>query len=128
MAQEPKIEFTGNIGRNAELKTSGGGKQYLVFSVAVTPAKKVGTEYVDGQTIWFGITSFDDNANPFDYVKGTRVKVTGRFTQRTTDDGKTYNDVVADAIEVIPRENKTAAPSTWKAPAPHAYPSDEMPF
>ena len=130
MANEPKVEFTGNIGANAELKTSGNGKTRVTFNVAVTPAKKVGTEYVDGQTIWFGVTTFDQGLNPFDYVKGTRVKVIGRFTQRTADNGKTYNDVIADSLEVIPREPRSNIPSGWREqtsnPAP--YVTDDAPF
>lgn len=132
MAQEPRIEFQGNLGATAEVKNSASGRQYLTFNVGVTPAKKVGTEYVNGETMWLRVTSFDVNVTLTDQLlKGAKVKVTGRLTQRTADNGKTYNDVIADTIEIVARDQqKVAVPSTWKAQAaaPKAYADDEMPF
>jgi single-stranded DNA-binding protein len=128
MANEIKAEFTGNLGSIAEIKTSAGGKQYLTFNVGVTPAKKVGNEYVNGETMWLRVTSFDINTDLTDHLlKGAKVKVTGRLTQRTADTGKTYNDVIADTIEIVKRE-QSAVPNTWKAQAAKPYTDDEMPF
>jgi single-stranded DNA-binding protein len=128
MAQEPRIEFTGNIGANSELKTSASGKTRITFSVGVTPAKKNGSEYIDGQTIWFNVTSFDEALNPFEFIKGQRVKVTGRMTIRIADNGKTYHDVIADTLEVIAREKQSNIPAGWKAQAPAPYVTDDAPF
>lgn len=130
MANEIRAEFTGNLGSTAEVKSSASGKQYLTFNVGVTPAKKVGNDYVNGETMWLRVTSFDvttDLTN--ELLKGARVKVAGRMTQRTAENGKTYNDVIADSIEVIKRE-QNSVPSSWKAQAaaPVVYASDDAPF
>ena len=130
MANEPRIEITGNVGKNAEHKTSGGGRDYIKFSVAQTPAtKQADGTYLDGDTFWFDVTSFDNTLDAIDFVKGTKVKIQGRLTQRTHE-GKLYLGVVADTLEIIPRENQPRnIPNNWKAAvvAPTHVP-DDMPF
>lgn len=130
MANEPIITITGNIGKNAEHRTSNGGRGFLKFSVAQTPATKQqdGT-YLDGETLWFDVTSFDDKLDAIDFLKGTKVKVTGRLTKRVYE-GKDYLSVTADELEIVKRDQpKVAVPSTWKqAAAAPAYSDDEMPF
>lgn len=126
MANEINVVFTGNIGQMAENKTSASGRNYLTFSVAVTPGKKQPDgSYVDGETMWLRVTSFGGQ-DAIDFLKGTRVKVTGRLTQRTADNGKTYNDVVADELEIIKRE-RDASPTFAPTHVP-ATSFDDLPF
>ena len=125
MANEPQITITGNVGKNAEHRTSGGGRGFIKFSVAQTPATKQSDgSYLNGDTFWFDVTSFDTALDAIDFVKGTKVKVSGRLTQRTYE-GKVYLGVVADSIEIIKRE-RDAAPMF--APTPTTTSFDDMPF
>jgi len=121
MAGEIKAEFTGNLGSIAEVKTSAAGKQYVTFNVGVTPSKKVGNEYVNGETTWIRVTSFDTDVTVTDQLmKGVRVIVAGRLTIRTADNGKVFHDVVADSITVVQREKP--AVKQWDEPARSAKP------
>jgi len=131
MANEPIITITGNIGKNAEHRASAGGKGFIKFSVAQTPAtKQADGTYLDGETMWFDVTSFDTALDAIDFVKGTRVKITGRLTKRVYE-GKDYLNVTADELEIVVRDqSKTAVPNTWKAQAaaPAPYVTDDSPF
>ena len=127
MANEPIITVTGNIGKNAEHKTSAGGRGFVKFSVAQTPAtKQADGSYLDGETFWFDVTSFDGNIDAIDYLKGTKVKVTGRLTQRTYE-GKVYLGIVADSLEIIKRE-RDASPTFAPTRTAPVYDDSEMPF
>jgi single-stranded DNA-binding protein len=65
--------FLGTLGKDAELKTSKGGKAYLRLNVRIG----------DGQTAqWVAVTTFDEDATamPGGFIKGAAVYVEGKLT------------------------------------------------
>jgi integrase/single-stranded DNA-binding protein len=65
--------FTGTLGRDAEVKTSGKGRQYVKLNLRVAEAD-------DAQ--WVSVISFDPDAVPLagTFVKGAKVYVEGRIS------------------------------------------------
>lgn len=103
----------GNVGRIGELRELNGGNAVLNVSVAVTPRKKEGNEWVDDETIWTEVSLWGDVARNFvnsDIKAGTPVVVIGRRSARrveayTTKDGREVPEhveqsVTADSISV----------------------------
>lgn len=114
-----KITIAGHIGKNAEAKTTGDGKNIVSFTVAVSVGygdKKV--------TNWFDIVTF--RAVP-DWKmqllnKGANVVVVGDFKETITEkDGKNYHhlNVLAETIEVFNKKEESEAP---------VNDNDEVPF
>lgn len=128
------VTVRGNLGRDAEVKTSKAGKNYYSLSVGSTPSKKnaVG-DWEDGQTMWFNVLVFDEDLNPFEFTKGTSVEVEGTFTHTTFTkrDGSTgYGlDVLADSVKRVERE-KREAPEFSKAEIPASWSpvNEDLPF
>lgn len=101
--------FKGNLGADAELKTSKGGTPYLSFTVANSTNRKMdsgGWETVN--TTWKRVTTWDnlDALTPH-LKKGTAVLIEGYEELRTwqkEDGGEGYSlDVTARCVAVIPR-------------------------
>lgn len=119
------ITVRGNLARDVETKLSKAGKNYYTLSVGSTPSKKnANGEWENGETMWFAVTAFEE-LNPFEFVKGTPVEVTGTFTVRnyTKKDGTPgYSlDVLANSIERIKKDaavspNSAQAQDSWNAP------------
>lgn len=67
--------IVGNLGRDAEIKESKGGKAYLTFSVGVT------TGWGENkQTQWVNVKKYGDNTKLSAILqKGTKVAVTGNL-------------------------------------------------
>lgn len=80
------ITIPGNIGKDAELRTTQGGQQVLNFNVAVNnPRDK------QAPPTWFGVSLWGkrgESIQPF-LTKGTNVTVVGEFSTREYE-GKTY--------------------------------------
>lgn len=70
-----RIEFIGNVGKNAELKEIN-GKNYCTFSVAVSDGKdKEG----NAMTFWYDVLKLDENGKLTPYVvSGSKVFVAGK--------------------------------------------------
>lgn len=77
-----QIQFTGNLGKNAEIKTTANGKTYTNLAVAVTPRKKVNGEWADGETVWFNVTYWGSVPEVV-YQTGARVIVVGTLETKT---------------------------------------------
>lgn len=125
MAGEARIEFTGNLGKDPELKFMADGTAVLNMSVAVTEKKKEGSEWVDGNTSWYRVSLWRDKAEAAAEVlsKGSRVVVAGRLKMVELEkDGekRTIPQVEADAFGVVPK-----APAK---PARRANESEESPW
>ena len=83
MSGEPTITIIGGrIGKDPEMRLTNNGLAVASFSVAVTPRKKDGDQWVDAETQWFRVTSFGREAEAIieNYAKGDKVIVTGRFS------------------------------------------------
>ena len=101
--------FRGNLGADAELKTSKGGTPYLSFTVANSTNRKLDNgEWETTNTTWKRVTTWDnlDALTPH-LKKGAAVLVEGYEELRTwqkEDGGEGYSlDVTARCVAVIPR-------------------------
>lgn len=107
--------IVGNLGRDAELRTIGSGKQVLNFSVAAKPSGK------DAESIWFDCAVWGERgAKLAQYLKkGTRVTASGALG-RHEKDGKVYLKIDVQELDF----------STPKGREPGREPGsdDDMPF
>lgn len=101
--------FKGNLGADAELKTSKGGTPYLSFTVANSTNRKLDNgEWETVNTTWKRVTTWDnlDALTPH-LKKGAAVLVEGYEELRAwqkDDGGEGYSlDVTARCVAVIPR-------------------------
>lgn len=101
--------FKGNLGADAELKTSKGGTPYLSFTVANSTNRKLDNgEWETTNTTWKRVTTWDnlDALTPH-LKKGAAVLVEGYEELRAwqkEDGGEGYSlDVTARCVAVIPR-------------------------
>lgn len=88
------VTCAGNVGKDAEFKTTQGGTELCRFSLAGT----VG--YGENkQTLWFDVTKWGKGSEGLSRIllKGTKVTVSGELSQREHD-GKTYLQIRADHI------------------------------
>lgn len=78
------ITIAGNIGKDAELRTTGKGDKVAGFNVAVSEGR-------DSETTWFSCSLWGNRGEKLaQYLtKGSKVTVTGALTIREKD-GKTY--------------------------------------
>lgn len=106
------FSFTGNLGRDAEVKQTTGGS-VCAFSVAVT------TGYGDKkQTVWVSCSLWGKRAEgplPQYLVKGQKVAINGELSTREHE-GKTYIQIRVNQIDLTGR-NDNQAPQQQQAPA-----------
>jgi single stranded DNA-binding protein len=81
----PTISFTGNLTQDIEVFVTKNGKSGAKIKVACNDRKKVGNDWVDGDTIFLtGIVWGDTAENSvITLSKGDTVTCTGRLTQRS---------------------------------------------
>jgi len=92
-----QITIAGNIGKDAELRSTQSGDQVAGFSVAVE-----GREGREKVTVWFDVSIWGKRAealSPY-LTKGTRVCVCGDLGTREHN-GKTYLTVKADQVTLL---------------------------
>ena len=102
--------ITGNVGK-AEVKTTANGTQYISGSVATTEAYKKDNDWVK-QTTWHNVKIW----KPSEYVKnnfvsGNKVSISGRI-ENTEHEGKYYSSIVADRVEITPKNQNTTQDSS----------------
>jgi single-strand DNA-binding protein len=116
-----QITVIGNLGGDAEIKTLPSGKVITNLNVAFTPSRKQGDSYVDGETMWFRVTAWEELATLV-YSKGQRVVVTGALTQSTytAKDGtvKTGLEISADSVGIISKVASAAKADDWPTSEP----------
>lgn len=86
--------IAGNLGKDAELKSTQSGDQFCRFSVAVT------TGWGDRKaTTWWDVTRWGKGAEKLApmLTKGTKVAVSGEISTREHE-GKTYLQIRADHV------------------------------
>lgn len=94
--------IVGQVGNVYDLRDTKGGNKVIDFSVAVTPRKKEGDKWVDGDTTWFSVTAWGRLAENIrdSFQKGDRVFVRGRCE---TKPGYTKKNQDGSESEVGPR-------------------------
>lgn len=101
--------FKGNLGADAELKTSKGGTPYLSFTVANSTNRKLDNgEWETVNTTWKRVTTWDNLDALTPHLKrGAAVLIEGHEELRTwqkEDGGEGYSlNVTARCVAVIPR-------------------------
>lgn len=123
-----QISFVGNVGQDAEIKTSKhDNKSFVRFSVAVNEG--TGDDKV---TTWFSCTTpFEKLAKHL--TKGSKVTVMGgRLSINKGEDGRIFYNV--NGGEVVPtwldKDAAPNAPAPTRAPSAGAYAEshDDIPF
>ena len=122
-----KGEFIGNLGRDAETKTSPDGRSFLTFSVADSYKQ-------NGQEITNWVDCTYNNTNVGQYLKkGAKVFCRGRVTMRqyTKKDG-TQGVAFAcgvSELEIVSFADKAQpAPGAQTGAMPEQVNADDMPF
>lgn len=113
------IKFTGNLGRDAELKYTKSGSPYMSFSVADSKSRK--TDSGDWETLaeqWLECTIWGSLAEHYDgkLPKGTRVTIYGEFYSRKYEnkDGTpgVSLDVNVKGVDIMPSRNGNGSSQT----------------
>jgi single-strand DNA-binding protein len=133
-----RVILVGNLGRDAELRFTGGGTPVAKFSVATTETFKGRDGERKEETEWHRINLWGKSAETLaQYLtKGKQVYIEGRLrTQKWKDkDGndRTSVEVTADRVTLLsggPRRDAAERPDTPSEGAPAAMPGDdEVPF
>ena len=100
MATLAQQVLVGNIGKVYDLRTVGkNNSAVLDFSLAITPRKKEGDDWVDGETYWVNCTAWNKLAENISesFKSGDRVIVVGR-----TDMKEGYTNKDGDAMPARP--------------------------
>jgi single-strand DNA-binding protein len=100
-----RVCLLGNVGRDPEVKFTGGGTLVASFSIATTDRYKDSAGEWKDKTEWSGVAAYGRTAEIVrDYVKkGNKVYVEGRLTTRSWDgnDGKKVYRTEVIAGELI---------------------------
>lgn len=113
-----KIEVTGNLGGDADLKFTPNGRPVLNFSVADSKSRK--DQNGNWETLkeqWIRAALWGDEAEFYQsrLLKGTKVTVYGEFYAREYDanDGskRTSLDVDVHGVKIWPKRDSNNAPS-----------------
>jgi single-strand DNA-binding protein len=101
-----KITITGNLGKDAEVRTTTSGKKVCAFSVASTKSFKRGDQW-EKSTTWFNVSLWGDKAERFAQAlkKGVRVHLEGelrqnKFTDKSGEERSNY-EVVAERVYLV---------------------------
>lgn len=87
-----RVEISGNLGRDPEVRTTAGGTSVLGLCVAVNSRVKQGDQWAD-KVNWVDVAFFGKRAESLgQYLeKGSHVVVAGRLSQRSWKDKETGN-------------------------------------
>lgn len=133
-----KIEFTGNLGRDAELKYTKSGSPVMSFSVADSKSRKL--ESGEWETLaeqWLNCTIWGSLAEFYDgkLTRGARVTIYGEFYSRKYEakDGTPglSLDVNVKGVDIMPSRNGGGRSSQETAAATASWgngPDSEPPF
>lgn len=122
-----KLIIAGNIGRDAELRTTQNGDQVAGFSVAVSNGKDENGNWRD--STWFDCSLWGKRATalaPF-LTKGTRVVVEGRPSARAHD-GKVYLQCRVYELTLLGGGDQAGSQQQAQQAAPSRDLDDEIPF
>lgn len=118
------ITIAGNIGKDAETRTTQGGDTVTSFNVAVE--ERTGKEKT---TIWFSCSLWGKRGDALvQYLtKGSKVAVSGDLSTREHE-GKTYLQVRADQVTLMGGKPDGERREPEPKPEPRRDLDDEIPF
>ena len=106
MANDNQVMLVGNLTDDPELRFTPNGAAVANFRLAVTPRVREGDSWKDGETSFFRINVWRQQAENAaeSLTKGTRAIVIGRLRMRSweTDAGEKRTVVEVEADEVAP--------------------------
>jgi single-strand DNA-binding protein len=104
MASDNHTVIIGNLADDPELRFTNNGAPVANFRVAVTPRVQEGSTWRDGDTSFFRVSAWRDQASHLaeSLRKGDRVMVVGRLRQRSweTPDGERRSVAEIEADDV----------------------------
>ena len=104
MASDNHTVIVGNLADDPELRFTNNGTPVASFRVAVTPRVQEGGTWRDGDTSFFRVSAWRDQASHLaeSLQKGDRVMVVGRLRQRSweTPDGERRSLAEIEADDV----------------------------
>lgn len=109
------VNISGNLGRDAELKSTASGTPALQFSVCVNDRANQNGQWVDRPN-WVPCIMYGNRANALSQhlLKGTKVSITGRLRQNQWErDGQKHSrlEVIVNEIELMgPRSQQNQQP------------------
>jgi single-strand DNA-binding protein len=126
LVQNQPVALSGRLGADPRLGHDREGKPVASFSLAHTPRIREGDQWVDGETVWFQVSAWGEQAEHVknSLHKGDEVTVLGKQTDREfdrRDGGKAIShDVNADFVAAslrwadvaIQRVERSATPSS----------------
>lgn len=130
---EPQITLTGNVAAAPTLRMAAGTTPVTSFRIGATPRRvdKASDTWSDGETLWFTVTAWRALAEHCvsSLVKGDKVVVTGRLTQRTwaADDGTSRTGLEVDAASVGLDLSRSSAVATRRSSSKSDAGSDNAP-
>lgn len=119
-----RVNLSGNLGQDPEMRTTQGGSNILSFSVAVNDRRKNPQtgEWVD-YTNWIPCTVFGARAEALSRIltKGMKVAVEGKLRWSQWEDKDTSKkrskiEVIVDEIEFMSRRNDDQQPQFQQQP------------
>lgn len=125
-----KVTLIGNIGADAEGKTTHTGVHVTSFRIATTESHKDTSGEWQNVTQWHNIVTWRELAERCaGLLKGERVLCEGKITYReyTDKDGvkRTVTDIVCDTVRRL--DKKPEAATTTATPAPQTAPTNPNP-
>ena len=113
----PRITGLCRVSKDPELKTSGAGNEYATMRIAFTERNREAKK-----TVWATAKVFGKRAATFAKLeKGEMFFVDGDLEMSTTEDGKTFLDVLVDNFEFVyankPEGKEASAPAAAKPKA-----------
>ena len=147
MAGETLVTIVGNLTSDPELRFQTSGAATANFTVASTPRKfdKAKNEWVDGQALFMRCSIWRQAAENVSesLVRGARVIVTGRLTQRSWEDKEGQKRTVVEleaeevgvslkyatckVMKVGRRSEETPAGDPWGSAPPASSADDQEP-
>ncbi len=117
-----KLEIIGNLGQDAQLRTTQSGKNVIGFSVAHTE------KYNDtSKTIWVSCSYFTDKTGIHPYLKkGVKVWVEGR-PEVDVYEGNPKLKLIINRIELLSTTERTETREAEQQQEPEAHEND-LPF
>lgn len=102
-----RVFLTGNLGKDAELKSNKNGKSFLTFSVASTERNYDGSR----ETEWINCTMHGgEKLQPF-LTKGTKVAIYGKPKEKNGDNDKPVLFLNVTELELLGGQEQKKEPS-----------------